>query len=176
MERAVLEGVRRGDAACFEALFRQYCQDLVRFAHRYTRDIPAAENTVQEVFLRVWRDRQRLDPSANVKAYLYTAVRNESLKVLRHAEVEDRHADGLTVASPRTPEDEWRDRSTACAVHQAIEQLPDRRRRIFQMNRFDHLTYAEIAQVLEISIKTVETQMGRALASLRDALAGHLEG
>ena len=73
--------------ASFEALFHAYCQDLIRFACRFTRDTPAAENIVQEVFLRVWRDRSRLAPAANVKAYLYAAVRNESLKYLRHAEV-----------------------------------------------------------------------------------------
>jgi len=175
--RASLEGVRRGDAASFEALFRAYCQDLIRFGHRYTRDTPTAENIVQEVFLKVWRDRARLDPTDNVKAYLYTAVRNEALKHLRHAEVERRHAQELAMAGDpvKTPEDEWHARAAAGALHEAIARLPDRRRLIFTMNRFDRLTYAEIARVLEISIKTVETQMGRALEFLRGALLDCLD-
>ena len=116
--------------------------------------------------------RSRLALAANVKAYLYAAVRNESLKYLRHAEVEARSAPELAVAaSPvKTPEDERSAKAAAAFVYGAIARLPERRRLIFTMNRFDHLTYAEIAQVLEISIKTVETQMGRALAVLRAEL------
>ena len=118
----------------------------------------------------------RLDAAGNVKAYLYTAVRNEALKHLRHVDVERRSAPELAVtgAAVKTPEDEWREQTTADLVHAAIERLPDRRRLIFTMNRFDRLTYAEIARVLEISVKTVETQMGRALTFLRAELAGSL--
>lgn len=165
------------DVATFEALFREHCQALVRFALRLTRDLPAAENAVQEVFLKVWRDRARLDPAANVKGYLYTAVRNEALKYLRHAEVERRSAPDLAVTSSRvtTPEDELRGKAVADSVHEAVALLPERCRLIFTMNRFDRLTYAEIARVLEISIKTVETQMGRALAFLREALVDSLD-
>ena len=164
------------DAIGFEALFREHCQDLVRFVARFTRDTPAAENIVQDIFLKVWRDRARLDAAGNIKAYLYTAVRNEALKHLRHVDVERRSAPELAVtdAAVKTPEDEWREQTTADLVHAAIERLPDRRRLIFTMNRFDRLTYAEIARVLEISVKTVETQMGRALTFLRAELAGSL--
>lgn len=175
--RGLLEGIRQGDAAAFEELFRAYCPALIRFACRYTRDTPAAENIVQEVFLNVWRDRSRLDPAANVKAYLYAAVKNQSLKYLRHADVERRGAEVLrgSESPAKTPEDEWRGKAAAASVHQAIDRLPDRCRLIFTMNRFDHLTYAEIARILQISIKTVETQMGRALAFLREALLDSLE-
>ena len=167
-----LQGIRQGDVASFEALFHAYCQDLIRFACRFTRDTPVAEDIVQEVFLRVWRDRSRLAPAANVKAYLYAAVRNESLNYLRHAEVEARSAPELALAARpvKTPEDERSAKAAAASVYAAVARLPERRRLIFRMNRFDHLTYAEIAQVLEISIKTVETQMGRALAFLRAEL------
>ena len=160
------------DDSGFEALFREHCQGLVRFANRFTRDVPAAENVVQEVFLKVWRDRARLQDADSIKAYLYTAVRNEALKYVRHADVERRSVPELklTHAAVLTPEEEFQNKTTAEFVHDAIERLPDRRRLIFTMNRFDRLTYVEIAQALKISIKTVETQMGRALAFLRTEL------
>jgi len=72
---------------------------------------------------------------------------------------------------PKTPEDERQEKEIAAAIYQAIEALPEKCRILFSMNRFDHLTYAEIAQIQEISIKTVETQMGRALKFLRQHLA-----
>ena len=77
----------------------------------------------------------------------------------------------LAFPRPKTPEDEWRQKEIAAAVYQAIEALPEKTRILFSMNRFDHLTYAEIAEIQGISIKTVETQMGRALKFLRNRLA-----
>ena len=166
------------DHSRFEVLFREHCQGLVCFAHRFTGDMPAAENVVQEVFLKVWRDRARLEEAASIKAYLYTAVRNEALKYVRHADVERRGVPELKMirAVVPTPEEELHNKTIAESVHGAIERLPDRRRLIFTMNRFDRLTYVEIAQALEISIKTVETQMGRALAFLRTELARDCQG
>ena len=115
---ALVKRIRQGDESAFEELFRAQCQPLVRFAFRLTRDLSTAENTGQEVFLKVWRDRLRLDPAANVRAYLYAAVRNGSLKHLRHLEVERRGAEELVGdANPvRTPEDERRARATAVSV------------------------------------------------------------
>ena len=167
-----MERIRAADREFFEELFRTHCKGLVGFARRFTQDHPTAENVVQDVFLRLWRDRERLDTERNLRAYLYAAVRNQSLSAARHAAIVDHHAQeaALVPQAPPTPADELRRRSVAEALEQAIAKLPERRRLIFIMNRSDHLTYAEIAEVLEISIKTVETQMGRALSFLREEL------
>lgn len=165
--------IRRGDGEAFAQLFDRYCQPLIDFARRYVQDTSVAENLVQDVFLAVWANRSQLDASRKMNTYLYTAVRNQALKYLRHSEVERRNAEHLGAAVPfsKTPEDERREREVAVSVHQAIDALPEKCRLIFCMNRFDRLTYAEIAEIQDISIKTVETQMGRALKSLRSHLA-----
>ncbi len=173
IEAGWVQKIRASDGGAFEQLFRAYCQPLINFARRYVKDLAIAENVVQDIFLTVWSNRSQLDPSLSIKTYLFTAVKNQALKHLRHSDVERKSTEYLRLseASPKTPEDEWREKEVAASLHQAIEGLPERCRLIFSMNRFDRLTYAEIAQVEEISIKTVETQMGRALKFLRTHLA-----
>ena len=168
-----VRGIRRGDGKAFEQLFRSYCQPLIDFARRYVRDTAVAEGLVQDLFLAIWSNRSQLDPASSMKTYLYTAARNRALKHLRHLDVERRSAEDVTLTLPRqkTPEDERQAKEIAAAVHQAIDALPEKTRMVFSMNRFDHLTYAEIAAIQGVSIKTVETQMGRALKSLRERLA-----
>ena len=122
--------------------------------------------------MTVWEKRATLNPDRSIKSYLYTATKNRALKHLRHEEVKRKNKGKIDLYSvaPSTPEDLIRHAETAASIGRAIETLPEKCRLIFKMNRFDHLTYAEIAEVLEVSVKTVETQMGRALHALRHAL------
>ncbi len=161
-----------GDEAAFEKLFHLYCQPLINFARRYVRDTATAESMVQEAFIELWSRRSKLDPSRNIKTYLYVSVRNNALLHLRHADVEQRGALHLQEGQPRveTPDELLAKQETQAAIQQAISELPEKRRIIFQMNRFDKLSYREIAEIKAISIKTVETQMGRALRYLRKRL------
>ena len=169
------EKIRTGDAGAFEDLFRKYCQKLIHFSRRYVRDTQIAESLVQDVYLRIWQSREKLDPKSNIKSYLFTAVKNQALKHLRHAKVELQGEESITMYDEpvKTPEDELSEGEIAAAIHRAIEKLPESRKQIFKMSRYDSLTYSEIAEVQGISIKTVETQMGRALKFLRESL-GHL--
>ena len=171
-ESELIREIREGDGAAFEQLFRSNCQPLIDFARRYVRDTSIAEGLVQDVFLAIWANRSTLDPDRNMKTYLYTAVRNRALKHLRHSDVEQRSAQEIELAFPRqkTPEDELRGKEIGAAVDLAVEALPEKTRVVFSMSRFDHLSYSEIAEIQDVSIKTVETQMGRALKSLRDQL------
>jgi RNA polymerase sigma-70 factor (ECF subfamily) len=149
-----------------------YCQPLINFANRYINDIHIAENIVQDIFFKLWEKRSRLNPDSNIKSYIFTAVKNHALKYLRHYDVVKRSETELKSISltVKTPEDFLHEKEFAQSVQNAINELPERCRLIFSMNRFDQLTYAEIASVLNISIKTVETQMGRALKFLRKHL------
>lgn len=168
-----IERIRASDTRAFEQLFFAYGQPLTSFALRFVQDQDLAEDIVQDVFLRVWTQRTNLDPDRSIKTYLYTATRNQALNVLRHSRVKQHGAEELAPLEPQvtTPEDQLEQQQVSREIHRAIAQLPDRCRTIFTMSRFDHLTYAEIAEILHISIKTVETQMGRALKSLRSSLS-----
>lgn len=167
-----LERVKAGDVDAFETLFRRNCQSLLNFARRFVRDDEIAENLVQDVFVEVWQNKSRIKPELNFRIYLFKAVKNKALNHLNRQNAENNlilHLDTSTGKSV-SPEDDLRGREIRQAINQAIENLPEKCRLIFAMNRFDGLSYAEIADILKISIKTVETQMGRALKYLRKRL------
>jgi len=175
-DSSLVDKIRREDSKSYEKLFITYAQPLINFARRFVYDTSIAENIVQDVFLDLWINRSELDPSLNIKSYLYTAVKNRALKQLRHGNVVRRSAKNLKSFDHaiKTPEDELNIKEINTRFHQAIDELPEKCRIIFSMNRFDDITYREIAEILGISVKTVETQMGRALKFLRHRLADFL--
>ena len=80
--------IKKGDAGSFEKLFNLYCQSLINFSRRYVWDKQIAENIVQDIFVRVWTNRSNLDPSTRITSYLFTSVKHETLKHLRHLDVD----------------------------------------------------------------------------------------
>jgi len=171
-DRNLIERIREGDAAAYECLFMNHAKALINFAWRFVGDAQTSENMVQEVFLKVWINRINLNPDLSIKAYLYKSVKNQALKFLRHAKVEGRR-ENIPIPENRafSPEDQLNTKELESAVRKAVDELPEKRRLIFTLCKYDHLSYAEIAEIQKISIKTVETQMGRALKFLRKRLS-----
>jgi RNA polymerase sigma-70 factor (ECF subfamily) len=161
-----VEKITKGDTAAFKILFTTYCQALINFAKRYVKDIQLAENIVQDVFVKIWQNRSQLNPSLNIKIYLYAMVKNHALKYQRSKSYLEQNQPAV-----KTPEEESQGKELAQAINEAIANLPEKERFIFSMNRFDHLTYKEIAEIQNLSVKMVETYMGRALKFLRERLA-----
>jgi RNA polymerase sigma-70 factor (ECF subfamily) len=173
LDADLIRRIRKSDPKAFEDLFQAYCGLLVNFARGFVVDPAVAESIVQDVFVNTWKRREHLDPEGEIRAYLFTAVRNQALKQLRHTEVEQQSeiSPTDTGSGEASPEEHWTREELVRAIHAAVEQLPTRCRTIFIMNRYERLTYQEIAQILGLSIKTVETQMGRALQVLRRSLS-----
>lgn len=165
------------DAASIEALFRAHYSRLCDFVNCYVRSPETASDLVQDLFVHLWERCDAGDVPLLTTAYLYTAARNRALKHLRHRRVVARWAERVASASlPTGPQadERLRTREMAEAIRRAIDALPDRCRQIFLLSREKYLSYAEIAEVLGISVETVETQMWRALKSLRKSLAPYL--
>jgi RNA polymerase sigma-70 factor (ECF subfamily) len=161
-------------SAVFDALVRANYARLAAFAYRYLRSREAAEDAVQEVLLKVW-ERGLATTLADPLSYLYQATRNECLMVLRHR----RRWRFMDLTAHPLPAAERADAGAdpddvRAAVDAAIAALPERTRLVFSMSREQDLTYAEIARLLGISIKTVENQMSRALRHLRRSLGRFL--
>jgi RNA polymerase sigma-70 factor (ECF subfamily) len=169
----LIERLRKGDEAAFDAIFRAWYPSLVRAAESLVRSRAVAEEVVQDVMLELWKRRENIATDSSPQAYLFQSTRNRSLNYLRHQRVE-------RDAEPQLSRDEGVD-STAhslvveeeihVAMKRAVERLPVRCREVFELSRTHQLKYAEIAEVLGISIKTVEAQMGKALRILREELA-----
>jgi RNA polymerase sigma-70 factor (ECF subfamily) len=176
-EQQLFARVRDGDREAFEQLFHLHFVPLCRFAGSLVRDSGTAEDLVQDTMVALWMSRERLPVADSPRAYLYRAVRNRALNAIRHDRVVQRFESHVDPTEPTTAaggDDEMAGRDAVDAAARAIDLLPPRCREIFLLSREANLSYADIAKTLEISVKTVETQMGRALKKLRDAVAPHL--
>ena len=172
-ERELLDRLRRGDDAAYEAIFRQWYAPLVATTAGLLRDRAPAEELVQDVMLELWRRRETLTLEQSLRAYLFQASRNRALNYLRRQRVETRGEPTIAAAMP-TPaqaDNEVREDELRVAIQAAIGGLPDRCREVFELSRIQGLKYTEIATALGISVKTVEAQMGKALRVMREKLA-----
>ncbi|MDP1622852.1 MAG: RNA polymerase sigma-70 factor [Bacteroidales bacterium] len=165
------------DERTLELLFRDNFTGLCRFAYGYVKDEEAAKEIVQDAFVNLWERRQMIDLSKSVKSYLSTTVRNKCLNYLRDhkkfssdlIELENLSGDAKYDHADKLVEADIRDQ-----IARAIDELPEKCREIFILSRNHHLKYQQIADHLGISIKTVETQMSKALQHLRHRLAEYL--
>jgi len=165
-----IELLRRGDEHTFERIFKSYFKSLHSFAWSFLKDETMAEEVVQNVFCRIWEKKELLNTSGSLKAYLYRAVHNESLNYLKHQKVKaayrDQYLDSFEEAQGHTAE-KVIGKELERKIAAAINELPQQCRIVFQMSRFEHRKYHEIADQLGISIKTVENHMGKALKLMR---------
>jgi RNA polymerase sigma-70 factor (ECF subfamily) len=161
----------------FGALFRQFYPELCNFVVQYVRSRAVAEELVQDLFLRLWERRMDWKAELPSRSYLYQAVRNRALDHLKHERVVDRGVrPSLYSGDAAQPavDEELAGQSLEAALRVAIEQLPDRTRQVFVLSRGHGLSYAQIADALDVSVKTVEAQMARAFRLLRDRLRSYL--
>jgi RNA polymerase sigma-70 factor (ECF subfamily) len=153
----------------FEGLFRDLFKPLCSFAMKYTGDLDAAKNLVHEVFIHVWEKFDSLPADTNYKSYFYTAVRNRCLNYIRDKK---KFVAIENVAEHQLMEFNSTLESSELAqkIETGIASLPEKCRIVFELNRVEGLKYAQIAEKLNISVKTVEAQMSKALAVMKDHL------
>jgi RNA polymerase sigma-70 factor, ECF subfamily len=166
-----------GDITAFEMIFRTYYQPLCTYAYTFLQDKEEAEEIVQGTFLSVWEKRQTIAIHTAVKPYLYAMVRNACLNVIKHEKIKQKHAAEEIALSPISHDSVAHAVATSeleLKIHQAMEKLPEQCRLVFKLSRFEELKYAEIAEQLSISIKTVENHMGKALKIMREQLKDYL--
>lgn len=175
-DRDLLLRLQSGDQAAFDSIFRTHYAQCVGFAQGLLRDRSAAEDVAQEVMLELWRRRAEIAITESLRAYLLRATRNRALNQLRHANVQRRaepHIAGEeAVAATGTAQ--LVAGELKAEILAAVAELPPGCREVFELSRGQGLRYAEIAETLGISIKTVESQMGKALKHLRSRLAAWL--
>jgi RNA polymerase sigma-70 factor (ECF subfamily) len=172
-----LAGLRAGDRSVFEEIYKEYFSPLCHYCIRFVGKPEEAEEIVQGLFVKLWVKRDELQINTSVNSYLYRAVQNYALNHLQQqkirgrfrlndlAETEEPNSDAQGVLE----EDEL----NAC-IRKTIGDLPEKRRIIFELSRFSDMKYQQIAEHLDISVKTVEAQMAKALQSLRHSLKEYL--
>jgi RNA polymerase sigma-70 factor (ECF subfamily) len=162
----------------FEQVFRAHFKSLHAYACTIIRDPVAAEEVVQNIFVKLWEKKEDIEIRENVAVYLYRAVHNGSLNHLKHLKVKSAYQSYAMRQQPPHDHEKASEKVVLGELEQKIEkalhELPEQCRTIFQLSRFEDLKYREIADRLGLSIKTVENQMGKALRLLRLKLVDFL--
>lgn len=173
----IIEGLKNGDKAIFEAIYREYFTPLCYYCLRYVDSFEDAEEIVQEIFIKLWNKHEDLEISISLNSYLYKAVQNYALNYLSKKKTHERY---LTIkerqisAPFETGQDILEEDELNLILKHAILKLPDKRRKIFELSRFDDYKYVKIAQKMSISVKTVEAQMTKTLKYLRVVLKDYV--
>jgi len=169
----------KNDEAAFENYFKQHFASLCTWCqHKYEFDTDLAKEVVHTAFIKLWNNRGTLPAEMPVKAFLHKVIINTSLDILRHTKVRERFERFVQQrnesAAANTPQESYDSKKLQTDIDTAISELPEQMRTIFELSRYEGLKYAEIARQLNVSVNTVETQMGRALKKLRIRLAAYL--
>ncbi len=157
----------------FEQLFKSQFSYLCNFAKQYVQDMDIAQDICQKVFINLWEKRTEIDPNQSIKSYLFTAVKNRSLNHIRdnkkfRSTVLDLDCGDIDIAEEI--EDNFSQQELKEKIDRALSTLPGKCRQVFEMSRNQGMKYKEIAEELDISQKTVEAHMSKALKILRTEL------
>lgn len=174
--KILVEKLKKGDEDAYAYLMDTYYQKLCVYAEGFSRDIYIAEDIVQNVFLRVWEQRNKLKEIYPLKSYLYRSVYNDYINQYRKKnslmEVESEYIKNLNAIMEEDSKDLTR---LITLVKQEIQDLPPKCKKIFIMGKQEGLTYGEIAEHLNISFRTVENQMSKAFAIIRQKVGDKMD-
>jgi RNA polymerase sigma-70 factor, ECF subfamily len=173
-DNEIIGRIRQGDIKQFESLFRSSYASLVKYAMTLIKDHDTAEEIVQDLFFRLWQNKEKTQIESSLNGYLFRSVHNRCLHYIEHQKVVERHEKEMSfkqVTGEESPADILLYKELQAKIARTIEKLPERCGQIFCMNRFEGLKYSEIAEKLSVSVKTVEANMGKALKEFRKALA-----
>ena len=172
LEQVLLDKLADGDQSAFSSIFEVYYKDLVLFAFTFTKNSDDAEEAVQDVFVGLWEKRCELKIHGSLKSYLLKSVQNRCLDEIRRRKVREQYAGYKETESLYTNDTEdyifYTDLQNR--LDHLLAQMPDEVAQAFRMNRFDGLKYLEIAQQLNVSVRTVESRISKALQILHQAL------
>jgi RNA polymerase sigma-70 factor (ECF subfamily) len=171
-EHILFEDIRNGDEVAFNKAFDLYYSRLCFFADKILRDFDLSRSVAQQVFVDLWIKRDKLVVTS-LQSYLYHSVQNSALDILKRKKVESRYLATLDKSETEEMKDLMEEAELADRINKAIQKLPEKCREIFLLCRFEELKYAEIAEKLNISVKTVEMQITIALKKLRKELSDY---
>lgn len=181
-EKEVLQNLARGDEFSYGLVFNVYYSRLYYFAQHYLADEESAKDVVQDVFSAVWKQHEKFAEVNDLSSWLYTLTKNLCLKKIDYLKVRQKHNDLLKYRQLNIVQDTLNDLDTSpvtfneigSIINQTLERLSPQCRQIFEMSRFDNLKNREIAEQLNLSQKTVEANITKALKEFKKSLAHYL--
>ena len=187
LEGQIINGLKNGDQSIFKLLFNSYYNPLSSYALTFIKYADIADEIVQEIFIKIWENRNDLNISSSLRSYLFRCVHNNCINYIKHMEIKNKqtreisedimyHSVLANLSSSGSSLEAIVSEELEACLGKVIENLPGECRRIFMLKRYEQLTNQEIADQLNISINTVKTQLMRAFEKLREAVRIFNEG
>ncbi len=177
LEQITLSSLKEGSVDAFNLCYDLYFRALCSYANLIVRQSEIAEEITQNIFMEIWMNRDKIPEHSSFKAYILTAVRNDCLDHLKHKKTVEKYNELLVKNKSLAYDDIFNqliDNDLQKYLNSAIQKLPEQCRKVFLMSRFHYNSYKEIADKLNISVKTVENQIGKALKIVRKELDPYL--
>jgi RNA polymerase sigma-70 factor (ECF subfamily) len=163
-DHELIRKIKLNDQESFKILYYRYFKKMISYAWYRTGSIDNSKEHVQELFSRIWIKRDQLNPEKSVKSYLYKSLSNIIINHNKLFYTQSKSLDDLGKESLSVQGD---NEDLRIDIHDAISKLPEKLRSVFLMSRLDRFSYSEIAEIYNLSVKTVEKRMSKALAQLR---------
>lgn len=171
---------KKGSEKAFTHYFNTYFRAITGFCEQFIHDTETARGIAQEAFVNLWLNRKKIEKPGGIPSFLYTSARSKCLNELKHLKVVRRYENETLAQKERSinlevlqalENDSLSFQELDQTINRFIEELPEQTRQIFKMKRFEHKKNSEIAAELNISVKTVEAHMTKALSFLREGLS-----
>lgn len=176
MNFRIIDRLKRGDEETFKDIFKSYYPRLLSFSLEYVYDYESAREIVQDAMLKLWENKNKLRDDSNISAFLYKIVKNNSINLLKHRIARNNYLNytksrnldyQLNLAAlSNFSVDHIEFKQLTDAIETAINTLPPKCKKVFELSRFQNLTYKEIGAKLNISVKTVENHISVALRKI----------
>lgn len=169
-ELELIKALKKGDKKTFEFLFTSYYESLKIFVNLIVKDSFLADEIVSDFFTDFWINRKKIEIKRNIKSYLYKGAKNRAISAIRKSkkEIVNQLNEYFELSSDCTPETKIINEEQTKRVNDILDLIPPRSKEVFILHRYDNFKYKEIAELLEISVKTVENHIVKALRILRN--------
>lgn len=177
IEKVLISKLKQGSKDAFSFIFITYYKDLVLFATNFTHEIDTAQEIIQDTFLKIWEDHDEIDIKVSLKSYLLKTVQNRCIDWLRHVKVQQKFKDEALISSINyefNADNYLINSEIEGLIRDALNKIPPEFSQAYRMHRYKGLKYQEIAEKLNVSVRTVEVRIGKALSALRDELHDYL--
>lgn len=168
----LLLAIKSGDHSAFKSFFEKHHSFLYHFLLKKGMSEQQAEDLVQQAFILIWEKRTEINPEKSLRAYLFRIAYTRMLNVIRDHSKFDDNADSFEKEGGNEADANIHSTELANAIETAIQSMPEKRQAVFRLCFIQEFTYKDAAEVLEVSVKTIENHMGLALKDLRGKLVG----
>lgn len=169
-EIELIQGLRKSSTAAYKQLFLDYYTMIRRFLSRMLGDDEQAKDIAQNIFLKVWLNRESLDESKSIKSYIYVLAKNEALNHIKRNSRVTRMDGASDISDGNDVQISTEYNETFNIIRQRVESMPERRREVFRLSRMEHLSNKEISEMLNLSVRTVEKHIELALKDIRKTI------